>query len=243
MSYYEDVYLKRINLDGLNQQERVKTRKEKEFEKLFLRKTEYQAKVYQINDEEKNIIVSLQPNKWNETQLISNLLVSTREKPFKTGDILYIFQKIKQIEYNKIWLILFCEENITKGYYCYKVICLDSTVNIINEYGDSLYTIPVKFVNATSQLVKDYFSYNKTNYGYREPEKDFRFITKDFDFLTKDRYFNYKERGWQITGKDNISIDGVAYTGISERLIREPEPKSSENIQVGEEENFFLNNR
>ena len=50
MSYFEDVYLKRINREGATQQERVKTRKEKEFDMLFLKKTEYQANIYQINE-------------------------------------------------------------------------------------------------------------------------------------------------------------------------------------------------
>ena len=35
MSYFTEVYLKRMNIDGHNQQERTKTRKEKEFDKLF----------------------------------------------------------------------------------------------------------------------------------------------------------------------------------------------------------------
>ena len=41
MNYFEDVYLKRMNIDGQAQQDRVKTRKEKEFDRLFLKKTEY----------------------------------------------------------------------------------------------------------------------------------------------------------------------------------------------------------
>ena len=146
MSYFEDVYLKRINREGATQQEMVKTRKEKEFDMLFLKKTEYQANIYQINEEESDVVCSLQPNKWNESQLISNLLISTMAAPLKTGDILRIFQKIKEVEYDKIWLVIFCEENITKGYQSYKVICLDSEINITNEYGDTMYSIPVKMV-------------------------------------------------------------------------------------------------
>ena len=65
MSYFDEVYLKRMNKDGETRQERVKTRKEKEFNMLFLKKTEYQANIYQINEEESNIICSLQPNKCN----------------------------------------------------------------------------------------------------------------------------------------------------------------------------------
>lgn len=240
MSYFDEVYLKRINQDGCTQQERVKSRKEKEFDRLFLRKTEYQAKVYQIDDTESDIVCSLQPNKWNESQLISNLLISINEPPLKTGMILRIFQKIKEIEYDKIWLIIFCQENITKGYYNYKVICLDSIINITNEYGDTLYSVPVKFVSATASFVQDYFSFSG---GYREPNRDIKMITKNFDFLKKDVYFEYKRKGFEITGKDDISIKDVAYVSLSERLIQEVEPRSSEKIIVSDNENFFLNNR
>ena len=40
-NYFEEVYLKRMNATGETQQERVKTRKEREFNNLFLKKTEY----------------------------------------------------------------------------------------------------------------------------------------------------------------------------------------------------------
>lgn len=241
MSYFENVYLKRLNKDGNTTQERVKTRKENEFNKLFLKRTEYQANIYQVDDNEANIICSLQPNKWNESQLISNLLIPTEVSPLKTGNILKIFQKIKDKEFNKIWLVLFKEENLTKGYQTYKIICLDEEISIDNEYGDTLYTIPIKFVNSTSSLVKDYFAFGDLT--YREPNKDIKFITKDFDFLKKDVYFIHKDYAFEISGKDNISIENVAYVTISERLRNEIEPKSSADIRVGENENFFLNNR
>lgn len=243
MSYFEDVYLKRLNIDGITQQERVKTRKEKEFDKLFLKKTEYLANIYQINEEESNISCSLQPNKWNESQLLSNLLISTSNKQLKTGDVLRIYQKIKEIEYDKIWLVLFCEENITKGYFNYKLICLDSNINITNEYGDTLYSIPVKFVSATATFVEDYFSFTAQNKGYREPDRDIKMISRNFDFLKKEVYFEYQEKGFKISGKDDISIKDVAYVSLTESLKKEVEPRASEKILVDENKNFFLNNR
>jgi len=54
-------------------------------------------------------------------------------------------------------------------------------------------------------------------------------------------YFDYKDRGWEIVGKDNISIDGVALVSIAEYLTSAPEPKTSQDILVGEDTNFFLN--
>lgn len=240
MGYYDEVYLKRINRDGYTRQERAMTRKEIEFDQLFLRDSQYQAHVYQINQEPANFIISLQPNKYNESQQISNILISRSISPLKTGDILQIRQKISQVDYDKTWLILFKEDNIGKGYQNYKAICLDNIVNITNEYGDTIFSIPVKIVNASATFVQDYFTYY--HQGYREPNRNLRFITQYQDFLQKDIYFEYKNKGWEITGIDNISIDNVAYISISERLIREVEPRSSEDILVGKNDNFFLNN-
>lgn len=242
-SYYEDVYLKRINKDGNTQQERVKSRKEREFNELFLKKTEYQCLIREVNGNKRNEVCSLQPNKWNESSLLSNLLMRTDSSPLKTGDILKIKQKIKEVKYEKIWLVLFVEENITKGYQLFKLICLDSNVNLTDEYGTTENHFPVKFVNAAAALVMDTFAHTKNQYGYREPQANRCFITHDFDFLEKGHYFEYKGRGWEIAGIDNISIDNVAYVTISERMVKPEEPTSSKEILVGEDDNFFLNGR
>ena len=92
MSYFDEVYLRRINQDGRTRQERAMTRKEIEFDQLFLKNSQYQSCVYQINGKPVNLIVSLQPNKYNESQLISNVLVSRGAAALKTGDLLQIRQ-------------------------------------------------------------------------------------------------------------------------------------------------------
>jgi hypothetical protein len=61
--------------------------------------------------------------------------------------------------------------------------------------------------------------------------------------LKKELYFDHKNRGWEIAGIDNISIEGVAYVSIQERLKRDPEPDTSKDIVVGENDNFWLNGR
>lgn len=242
MNYFEEVYLKRMNIDGKNIQERTKTRKEKEFDKLFLPRSKYQAIIYKKNDEEKNILCSVQPAKWNQDKITSNVLVSTKSEKFKTGDILSIHQKVKEAEYDKYWLIYFVSDDITHGYQSYEVIELDSFINHTDEYGNTLHIVPVKFVNENYVFVQDKFmSYGSVS--AREPLAHRKFITSDFDFLKKATYFNYKDRGWEIYGKDNLSIDGVAYVSIAEYLKKEPEPQTSADILVGEDDNFFLNNR
>lgn len=240
MSYFDEVYLKRINRDGKNQQDRVKTRKEKEFDKLFLKKTEYLVQIKEVNEEENEFLGSLQPNKWNESNLIGNLLISTSAGELKSGDILLINQKIKKEEVERLYLVLFVEKNLTKGYQLYKVLCLDSNVNLTDEYGTTTETIPVKFVSASSQLVMDTYKYGSSQPGYREPQATRCFITSDFDFLKKGRYFIYKDRRWEISGIDNLSIENVSYVTFTERLMKEEEPLSSQDIEVGEDKNFFL---
>lgn len=243
-NYFEDVYLKRMNLDGNNIQERVRTRKEKEFNQIFLQKTKYRATIYGYNeDEETEIPCSIQPAKWKQDQITSNILVPVNAPiKFNTGDVLKTFQKNKEVEYDKNWLIYLVNDDITHGYQRYEVVELDSTFNHVDEYGNTLHSIPVKFVNENYVFVQDKFmSYGSVS--YREPLAHRKFISRDYDFLSKTTYFEYKGRGWEIVGKDNLSIHGVAYVSIEEFLKKEPEPQTSKDILVGDDTNFFLNNR
>lgn len=239
MSYYTDVYLKRLNRDGNTQQERIKTRKEREFELLYLKKTEYLANVLEINQEPIVFECSLQPNSWNESKEISNLLCSTKNK-LKVGQIIRVDQRIKEEEKDNLYLVFYEVPDITKGYRKYKLILLDNFVNLTDEYGTTQNSFPVKFVSATSNLVVDSFIYSHSWRGYREPQQTRSFITSDFDFLKKGTHFQYKDKRWEIAGIDNLSIDNIAYVTISERLQKDEEPISSKEIEVSSDNNFFL---
>ena len=239
-NYFKDVYLKRMNKNGSTSQERIKTNKENRFDKLYLKRTEYQATIEAINNEKVNLLCAIEPSKWNQDKIVSNVNVSMREPKMQTGDLLYSHQKVKQVEYNKIWIIDYVSDDISHGYQGYEAIELDSYINFTDEYGDTLKVIPVKFVSATSTFVQDKFmSYGSVT--YREPLAHRGFITQDSDFLTKGRYFEYKGRGWKIEGKDNVSINNIAYVSIAEALVSEPEPNTSKDILIGEDTNFFLN--
>jgi hypothetical protein len=111
---------------------------------------------------------------------------------------------------------------------------LNETINYCDEYGQTITTFPVKFVSETSVYVQDKFnSYGSVS--YREPLAHRKFITSNFDFLKKEMYFDYKNRGWEISGIDNISIDNVAFVSVQERLKKEPEPETSKEILVSED--------
>ena len=241
MSYLDEVYLKRMNLGGKTRQERINTRKINEFNNLFLENSAYKADMYKINNENTNITCSLQPNKWNESKLIGNLLLPVSAAALHTGDILNIKQIIDKRKVDKIWLVLFVENNITKGYQLFVVICLDTKINLTNEYGDTIITVPSKVINASTSYIIDEFFIKRSQ--YREPNTHRGFITATNDLIQKGQYFEYKNKGWEIAGIDDMSIEGVSYISIEEKLIQEEEPRSSEDIMVGEDKNFFLNGR
>lgn len=239
-NYFTDCYLKRMNKDGQTIQERVRTSKEREFDKIKMPKSKYLACIYQLNGEPIEIPCNIQPAKWKQEQILSNILCSTSVQKFKTGDILRTFQKVKDAELDEFYIIMMVSEDLSHGYQKYEAVKLDSFINNTDTYGDTIRTIPAKFVSETSVYVQDKF----TSYGavsYREPLAHRKFITKDEDFLQKNLYFDYKGRGWEIVGKDNLSIDGVALVSIAEYLVSSPEPKTSQDLPVGEDDNFFLN--
>ena len=241
MSYFEDVYLKRLNAGGTTRQDRIKTRKEVEFDKLFMKRTEYLVTILSVNGEQFNVQGSLQPAKWNENSIISNLLMSTSTARLKTGDLLDIRFKIKDDCWEKIWIVIYKEDNLTKGHQSYKLICLDNEINLTNEYGTSYYSAPAKYINASQSFMQDTIIRNAKELGYREPFTTRIIITQDNPDIKKGAYFNFMDRGWEIVGIDNISVPNVAYLFITEKLVREEEPLSSEDILVGKDDNFFLN--
>lgn len=243
MAYYDEVYLHRINKAGKNRQDRIKTRKENEFDNLFMKRTEYLADIIKIDDNPCDIKCSLQPNKQNEKNFVGSILISTSQKSFKTGDLLTIRQQIKDEIQEKLWLVIFVDDNMTMGYRGFKAIWLDSSINLTDEYGTTQYYVPARFINQTSSLIMDNLLYARAQKGYREPNENRIVVMKDHDFLQdqKMRYFELGNRGWELMGFDNLSISGVAYATISERLKRDLEPSASKDILVGDDTNFFLN--
>lgn len=145
-------------------------------------KSKYLACVYQLNGEPIEVSCNIQPAKWKQEQILSNILCSTSAQKFKTGDILRTFQKVKDAELDEFYIIMMVSEDLSHGYQKYEAVKLDSFINNTDDYGDTIRTIPAKFVSETSVYVQDKF----TSYGtvfYREPLAHRKFITKDEDFL------------------------------------------------------------
>ena len=139
-NYFIDCYLKRMNKDGTTIQERVRTSKEREFDKIKMPKSKYLACIYQLNGEPIEILCNIQPAKWKQEQILSNILCSTSAQKFKTGDILRTFQKVKDAELDEFYIIMMVSEDLSHGYQKYEAIKLDSFINNTDDYGDTIRT-------------------------------------------------------------------------------------------------------
>lgn len=242
MSYF-DVYQKRLKKSGTTRQEVVQNHRRKEFDLVFMKRTIYKATIYKINDVAVAMEISLQPNKWNESNIIGNILVSKTLEILKTGDVVSIKMEIANEKLDKDWIILFDDEDITRGYHAYKAVALDTEINITDEYGTTKFSTPAKIINASQSIMQDTITRSLKELGYREPGCQRILIAPRHEELKKGVYFEYDGRGWEIIGQDALSIPRVTYVFIAERLLEEPEPLSSEEILVGEDTNFFLNGR
>lgn len=84
-------------------------------------------------------------------------MTSNSAAALKTGDILHIYQQVKDTKKEDIWIVLHVENDITKGYRLYTVLCLDEILNITDEHGNTIYSVPVKMVNSSQNWVSDTF--------------------------------------------------------------------------------------
>lgn len=240
MSDFYETYLRRMNLNGKTRQERVQARREIEFDNMFFKNSDYYCQVIKINGLPAQINCSLQPATWNENSFIGNLLTSKKSSCFQTGDLLQINWKLKEQERTERWLVLFVENNLAKGHYLFKVICLEQDLNLTDEYGNTVYIAPVKFINASRSFMQDTIIKSASEFGYREPQTTRIVVSQTNDIIKKGLFFEYENRAWEVVGIDDISIKGVSYLFISERMQREKEKLSSQDIYVGEDVNFFL---
>lgn len=243
MSYFENGYQKRLTKNGKTRQDIIKTHKEHEFDMIYMKRTAYLSTIYEINGAAADIEVSWQKNRWNENAIINNILMSTSEKPLKTGDVFNIRMEVKGKVRDEIMIVVFVEKDLMEGYQLFKTYTLDIDLNITDEYGNSIHSAPAKIINASQSIMQDTISRSLKELGYREPGTTRIIITQSADEVKKGAYFNYQNRGWEIIGIDDLSVPNVTYVFFAERLKREEEPISSEQILVGHDTNFFLNGR
>ena len=218
MSYYEDVYLQRINKNGTSRQERILNTKMQNFEN-FLPKSMYRV---DFNCNYQNYIGSLQPAKGDEKDIVSYMLTS-KTVDIATGSILDI---ITSTGVNQKWLVTFKDHNDTYGYNKYKVYLLD---RILTWWASDkiIHTKYVNIANSKDASVKDVFK-NLSNTTYRESQNYINIITSYDADIQKDCYclLNGSPRAFIVTDFDCETVPGVQYLTIDITPVRDEASQS-----------------
>lgn len=213
MSYYEDVYLQRVNRNGTSRQERILNTKIQNFEN-FLPKSMYKV---DFSCNYQNYIGSLQPAKGDEKDIVSYMLTS-KTVDIATGSILDV---ITSTGANQKWLVTFKDHNDTYGYNKYKVYLLDRILTWYDK-DKKVHTSYVNVASTKDNSVKDIFK-NIGGSAYREAQNYINLIMK-FDTNIQKEYYcllNGSPRAFIVSDYDCETVPGVQYLTIDITPVRD----------------------
>ena len=132
MSYFEDIYLKRLNRYGLNYQSRVQTQRERQFEHLLMKS------VYRIDFsyEDEECPGLLERYKQDETETRAYLLTRVSLN-IPAGTILYLPNKDLELI---PWMVYWLENIKASGYNRYVMLKMTHTITLRQSHMTDIMT-------------------------------------------------------------------------------------------------------
>lgn len=217
MSYFDDVYMKRINRYGLDYQSRIQGEREKLFDQYLL-KTIYRVE-FNFND---NIVVgSLEKKSQDETKTLQNLLVKTSVN-IPNGTILTIKDKDNN-EFH--WMIYYFENIEASGYNKYIVLKMSHYITWTARDGSTQNSWAYLYGQEDNMLKDEIRSRSRMNTIYSENLKTSFFILPKNGKIKKDDYLvigsGDTQEQFVVTGYDILSSDGVEYVTIDPTYERD----------------------
>ena len=238
MSYFEDIYLKRLNRYGLNYQSRVQTQREKQFESLL------QKSVYRVDFEYDTEIQPglLERYKQDETNTRAYLLTRISLN-IPQGTILYIPNKDMILV---PWMIYWLEEIKASGYNRYIVLKMTHTINWTSKNGEKYSTLAYFYGQEDNMLKDEIRSRSRMDTIYTENLKLSFMVIPTNSKLKKDDYFELGEgellEAYRVTGFDRQSTPGVEYVSIDPIYEYDKTEKPQQTSADNPEDFYWLNN-
>ena len=210
MSYFEEVYLKRLNRYGLDYQSRVQSQREKEFDDYCL-KSVYRTNFVYNGEEHFGVF---ERYKQDETESLHYLL-TRRNLDMPNGTILMIKNKNGE---EKPWLIYWMEEILASGYNKYVMLRLTHYITWTARDGEQYSSWAYMYGQEDNMLKDELKSRSRSRVLYNENLKLSFFIIPTNTKLRKDDYFTVGEgelqEGYRVTGYDVQSTPGVEYVTV-----------------------------
>lgn len=217
MSYYTDVYLRKLNRFGNNLQERIINKKEYDFNN-FIKRSPNKVTVF---NQDKKFEGVLQSKTYNEIETIDYFL-TFKSIQIPTGTILKILD-IKNPKVATYWIVI-CKDNfVSAGYDRYTVVKLDREIRWITKDGylfKALAHISGSGANARDKRITSSYKIQDKSLVFL-PNQNLTVTLKDNPLIQRGVRVNIKDSIWKISGIENISNDGVCYLTLEQDYIDE----------------------
>lgn len=210
MSYYEDVYLKRLNRYGTNFQDRIQNQREENFARELL-KSIYRV---EFDFDGRRIAGELLRYQQNETKTLQYLLTEINVK-IPNGTVLMIGEN--HYSEGEPHMVYWLEDIEASGYN--KYVVLKMTHYITWWEDDVEYHSWAYMYGQENNMLKDELkSRSRMDTLYNENLKASFFIMPFNKNLIKDSYFevtkNEVTEAYRVTGMDRQSTDGVMFVTV-----------------------------
>ena len=234
MSYYENVYLKRLNRYGIDYQSRVQGQREREFEDLLLKS------IYRVEfeyDNEKHP-ATLERYKQDDTQLLQYLLTRVSLN-LPNGTVLMIPDKDQELQ---PWLVYWLESIKASGYNRYVVLKLTHFITWRDRDGNEQQTW-CYFHGSGDSAIKE--TIKGSGAVYVEDSNSRFAIMPTCENLRKDDYMELGDgklrEGYRVTGYDIHSTSGVEYVSLDPMYVKDGTPAPEKKPTDNSDDFYWLN--
>ena len=237
MSYFDEVYLKRLNRYGYDYQSRIQGQREKVFEDLLLKS------VYRVDfayEEEKHPGL-LERYKQDETELMQYLLTRVGLN-IPNGTILMIPDK-DNVE--QPWLVYWLESIKASGYNRYIVLKMTHFISWRDRNGVARTSWSYMYGQQDNMLKDEIRSRSRSDAIYSENLKSSFFVVPTNEFIRKDDYIEIGEgalkEAYRVTGYDIHSTPGVEYVTVDPVYLRNNSPAPIQTEEDDPANYYWLN--
>ena len=217
MSYFEDVYLKRLNRYGYDYQSRIQAQREEVFEGLLL-KSIYRVDFVYEDEMHPGL---LERYKQDETETMQYLLTRVGLN-MPNGTLLMIPDKDMK---EQPWLVYWLESIKSSGYNRYIVLKMTHFITWRDRSNIERSTWCYLYGQEDNMLKDEIRSRSRSYVIYAENLKSSFFVSPTNEFIRKDDYMEIGidalKEGYRVTGYDIISTPGVEYVTVDPVYLRD----------------------
>lgn len=237
MSYFNDVYLKRLNRYGNDYQSRIQNKREENFE-YYLLKSVYRV---DIDYEDTVIPATFEKYKQDNTETLHYLLTRV-DVNIPNGTILFIPDKDNNL---KPWMVYWLESIVASGYNRYVMLRMTHFITWIDNDGEKQESWAYMYGQEDNMLKDEIRSRSRMDTIYRENLKLSFFVMPTNPKIKKENYFSVGEgdliEHYRVTGYDIQSTPGVEFVTVDPTYEYDLTPFPQKEPEDNEKD-FFWNN-